>query len=69
LFQLGDHILYGVGPDRTLLGKLRNRLWPDIIDDAFMARLHEPQRHIGPHPAQTDDTELHLVLPLSQRAV
>src|SRR5580700_2368936 len=37
-----------------------------IINDAFVAGLHEPHRHIGAHSTKTDHAKLHLRSPMNE---
>ena len=47
---------------RALAGERRDRLRVPVVDDAVMARAHQPADDVAAHPAEADHAELHLPL-------
>jgi hypothetical protein len=53
LLQLLDEVRERSGP---------NHLWRPVEDHAVMASFEKPAHHVGPHPAESDHSELHRCL-------
>src|SRR5262249_51161884 len=51
---------------RSPFDQVLDRLRVAVIDDTFMAPLHEADRHIGTHSTKTDYAKLHLTSPTSE---
>ena len=63
LFQPGDKVLDGTGADRAFLDQCGDIVGVDVVDDAFMAVLHETPHHVGAHTSKTHHSNLHVQTP------
>ena len=57
--QLGDELLDRERRDRALTGDLLGLLRCPVVGDDFVAIADEAADHVGAHPTQSDETDLH----------
>ena len=63
--QLRGQLLQRGGALGALAGQLGDRVGVDVVGDDLVAVAHQPARHVGAHPAEADDSQLHrTTLPL-----
>ena len=51
----------------ALAGERRDRVGVDVVGDDPVPVAHQPARHVGAHPAEPDDSQLHAPDPMRTR--